>query len=149
MRWNRLRSILHTCKISNYFCQWSFLLLGHRNGPHCCPVIFSQGKEDGLLVFNHTKILPQESMFLKFVRAPITLWFVICTHCLEWALKQLSNIAAWLMFWSKLLAVKDKQKYPKYRRVGPSDNTVLLVENINTVLPIFPLWSDILLRKHY
>lgn len=61
----------------NYFCQWSFLLMGHRNGPHRSLVIFSKGKEDDLLIFNHTKISPQESVFLKFVRAPITLWFVI------------------------------------------------------------------------
>lgn len=54
------------------------------------------------------------------------------------------------MFWSKLLAVKDKQSTAKYRRVGPSDNTVLLVENINTVFAhISIVIKEHLLRKHY
>lgn len=60
-----------------YFCQWSFLVQSHRNGPHSSLEIFSRGKEDDLLIFNHAKILSQQSLFLKFVRDPITLWFVI------------------------------------------------------------------------
>lgn len=50
-------------------------LPNHKNGPHKSLVIFSWHKEDGFLVFNHTHILPQDNLFLKFVRYPITLWF--------------------------------------------------------------------------
>lgn len=75
---SRRDSITRTCTIrttsvNGGICYYT----KHRYGPHSSLAIFSEGKDDVLLAFDHTKIFPQESLFLKFVRDPVTLWFVI------------------------------------------------------------------------